>query len=901
MCRLSFGLTLLLAPLVAAQDPSPDRDAFLRTLAAAEESARLDARPAMSRLRARIAARDKAVSEMEKALHGKTVTLDFDEASFEDVRIRLQEAAGFVLYNHLVPQSVYGPPVTVHLKEVSLREALESVLRQVGLDYTYDRQYLVLVPSLETDFVPMRELRRDVFVSLGSGPGDASERDNNRVRKKLDERIVLETKPWLLTDALTRVGEMAGIRVEIAPESTERLGGIRAEMGGDMPLWEFLSWIGPPLGVGFAIRGGALLAIAYEDMAVLTANEARSSSAASKEIDSIGVFSGFEEFRDRMTGVVFVKIPAGEFEMGSPEDEPGRHASEARRRVRIERPFFLSKSEVTNLQFSRFAARRTYLPSHASGDLGDLVLEAAQQPVVRVSWLDVYGFCKWSGLRLPTEEEWEYVARCGDGRAFPWGNAWPPPLGAANLADTCVAREPLELGLPSIPGYLDNGTATTAVGDSSANRFGIVDMGGNVLEWCSARFPPEEPGVDPPDPLEVFRTTVPVLRGGGWTDSRPSLLRCAARRSAGPDDLSPAVGFRVAIDCPPEPTPADESESAQEGGVVLADLLEVVSNQLRMRILYDSDIPGRRVRALPPGDVKREDLLSMLLARLGEQGLTLVKVGPAGAEVWKVLRLARRVPPRDPGEVTIVGLEDLAGLPDGATSARLVVRLQYIDAQTAALAVRGIVEDPSSLHAIQEAGLLVVVGAADALRRVGEILRSVDIPHAAQGDESLMVETALFEVSSAALTARGIRVPGSDEEKALVQADADALWASLEEAVGSDGVRVLHRWSGRILMGVPIRTGVRAGAFAVRLSLLPRLPNRSAEQGPEGEESREDPAPGAGGGEVPLDVGLQITLGGGESEDRTELAGKVGSWSVWAPPSAAHDGVRRLFFVRTGR
>src|SRR5690606_4903429 len=115
----------------------------------------------------------------------------------------------------------------------------------------------------------------------------------------------------------------------------------------------------------------------------------------------------------------------GQFTMGASRREPGRRANEDLREVRLERPFYLSPTEVTNAQFKRFRA------DHSSGVLQGRTLDLDNQPVVQVTWLDAALYCNWlseqeglpvfyrveggevvgfnpeaTGYRMPTEAEW---------------------------------------------------------------------------------------------------------------------------------------------------------------------------------------------------------------------------------------------------------------------------------------------------------------------------------------------------------------------------------------------------------------------------------------------------------------------------------------------------------------
>jgi len=274
-------------------------------------------------------------------------------------------------------------------------------------------------------------------------------------------------------------------------------------------------------------------------------------------------------------GMKLVVIPAGEFEMGSPKDEPGHVANEAPvHRVRLTRAFEMSVHEVTNAQFRAFAEAEAYETEaqlDVDGGFGidfdraEAVrnprtdwrnpgfpgfLPGPDHPVVLVSWADSEAFCKWLSTkegrkyRLPTEAEWEYAARAGTRTPY-WTGTEPAALaGAANTADAALRRK--------VPGARwaaswDDGHAFLApVGSFAPNAFGLHDMHGNVWEWCQdwygADYYAKSPVDDPPGPATG---TLHTIRGGGfWDDARQN--RSAQRVAVKPAfRYSVQSGFRV--------------------------------------------------------------------------------------------------------------------------------------------------------------------------------------------------------------------------------------------------------------------------------------------------------------------------------------------------------------------
>jgi formylglycine-generating enzyme required for sulfatase activity len=239
-----------------------------------------------------------------------------------------------------------------------------------------------------------------------------------------------------------------------------------------------------------------------------------------------------------------VPVPAALYVMGDAGGEP----DEAPRRVKVA-PFRIMRHEVTNRMFARFVEDSGYRTDPEKKGFG-FVWDGRWQrvagadwrrpagphaeggapedhPVVQVSSGDAAAFCAWYGLRLPSEEEWEFAARGRDGRRFPWGND-SPRQGDARRANfgtvACCATDAYD-------GYL----ATAPVGSfpGGASPFGLLDMAGNVWEWTASPFP--------------GRPGFVALRGGGWGNNA-YCLRVSYRHGNPPDIGLDMVGFRCAAD-----------------------------------------------------------------------------------------------------------------------------------------------------------------------------------------------------------------------------------------------------------------------------------------------------------------------------------------------------------------
>ena len=248
-----------------------------------------------------------------------------------------------------------------------------------------------------------------------------------------------------------------------------------------------------------------------------------------------------EIWTDPVTGMGFVWIPKGCFQMGSPETEQGRFDDEHQHRVCLE-GFWLGKYEVTNAQYRRFRA------DHGSGEVNGQSLNGDEQPVVGVDWHAATAFAEWlsqqSGerLRLPTEAEWEYAARAGTETARYWGESPDEGCDYANVSD-----KPWKslFSWDFTPHDCEDGYAANApVGRFGPNSFGLYDMLGNVWEWTCSVYEKAYRGLEK-DCGSIGGKGLRVPRGGS-RDSHPPSVRSANRGGNTPDYREYKVGFRLA-------------------------------------------------------------------------------------------------------------------------------------------------------------------------------------------------------------------------------------------------------------------------------------------------------------------------------------------------------------------
>jgi formylglycine-generating enzyme required for sulfatase activity len=247
-------------------------------------------------------------------------------------------------------------------------------------------------------------------------------------------------------------------------------------------------------------------------------------------------------------GMKLVLIPAGKFMMGSPAAEAERDPDELQHEVTITRPFYMGAYEVTQREFEKVGAKNM---SFFKG--------GPDTPVDQVSWHNAVNFCqKLSALpeekkagrvyRLPTEAEWEYACRAGTTTPFAFGNALSSK--EANFDGAYPYG-----GAPKGPNLLK----PVKVGSYAPNAWGLYDMHGNVMEWCSDWYDPDyyknSPAKDPRGPDKGVQETsfgkdfYHVVRGGCWLDEA-SGCRSAYRFRLQSTEPYRLVGLRVVCEVP---------------------------------------------------------------------------------------------------------------------------------------------------------------------------------------------------------------------------------------------------------------------------------------------------------------------------------------------------------------
>jgi formylglycine-generating enzyme required for sulfatase activity len=236
--------------------------------------------------------------------------------------------------------------------------------------------------------------------------------------------------------------------------------------------------------------------------------------------------------RDTATQIEFVLIPPGTFQMGcSTSDESTQcpYAEYPVHPVTLTNAFYLARYETTQ---AHWVATMGSNPSFFTSASAEVPAEQVpSRPVERVSWNTIQGFLNATGMRLPTEAEWEYAYRAGTTTAFHSMPGHPNGTNATYPIDIIAWRQSGQ---------------TRPVGQLAGNGFGLHDMSGNVFEWVNDwygdNYYASSPSVNPPGPSFGSQR---VMRGGGWS-SVPYYCRSSERSSRPSSSETADVGFRVA-------------------------------------------------------------------------------------------------------------------------------------------------------------------------------------------------------------------------------------------------------------------------------------------------------------------------------------------------------------------
>jgi formylglycine-generating enzyme required for sulfatase activity len=243
-----------------------------------------------------------------------------------------------------------------------------------------------------------------------------------------------------------------------------------------------------------------------------------------------------------------VTIEPGSFQMGSPNPkgssaDPDADSNEfPQHTVTFEKAFKIGKYEVTFEQYCASTRRPCPAPKWGRG----------KQPVINVAWDDARDYAAWlteitgQAYRLPTEAEWEYVARAGRSGRYWWCDDEEPNCAVKPDVANCISCE-------STKGVEGVGEGTVPVDSFAANAFGLHDTAGNVWEWVQDCWHDSYEGKNRPDDGSAWEEADGddcgrrVIRGGAWYD-RPRFLRSANRYGGDTGLRNGNLGFRLAQD-----------------------------------------------------------------------------------------------------------------------------------------------------------------------------------------------------------------------------------------------------------------------------------------------------------------------------------------------------------------
>ncbi|MGO8674083.1 MAG: formylglycine-generating enzyme family protein [Capsulimonadaceae bacterium] len=230
-------------------------------------------------------------------------------------------------------------------------------------------------------------------------------------------------------------------------------------------------------------------------------------------------------------GAVMVYIPAGEFTMGSSDDRSKDYFAKFQD---CEKPahqvfldgYYIYKNLVTVAMYRKYC-EETGASMPSSPPWG---WDKDDYPIVNVTWYDAQAYAQWAGASLPTEAQWEKAARGTDGRIYPWGNDWND----ARCANSVNVRRTTPKSVGSYP--------------DGASPYGVLDMAGNVFQWCSDWFDVTYYSHSlPTDPTGPSDGKTRVLRGGPWNGNIPDFFRATFRGGYSPANSGVFYGFRCVI------------------------------------------------------------------------------------------------------------------------------------------------------------------------------------------------------------------------------------------------------------------------------------------------------------------------------------------------------------------
>ena len=203
------------------------------------------------------------------------------------------------------------------------------------------------------------------------------------------------------------------------------------------------------------------------------------------------------------------------------------------------------KDHVPSLRIERSSIAKHFPKDYLSNSKYD------DYPVVGVDFFDAWAYSNWCGRRLPSEVEWEFAAKAGEGRRYPWGedaplkptvraNFYTPKRGNDFFGKDQDRREKFGSNeqLPHYDGFPL--LAPAGAFPDGASKAGVMNLAGNVWEWTNSRYLPYQS-----EPNTKNADTLRVIRGGAWDSPSSFLFRCANRVSCESKTRRNNIGFRT--------------------------------------------------------------------------------------------------------------------------------------------------------------------------------------------------------------------------------------------------------------------------------------------------------------------------------------------------------------------
>lgn len=228
-----------------------------------------------------------------------------------------------------------------------------------------------------------------------------------------------------------------------------------------------------------------------------------------------------------------IRIPAGSFTMG---DDSNTHTA-PKHKVTLNKAFAISKYEITFAEYD-FFAQSTGKPLPGDNGWG-----REDRPVIHVSWEDANAYALWLSkttgkkFRLPTEAEWEYVARAGSTARYWWGDSEQDAKGKANCRRGCASN---------FSGLF--GSKTAPVGSYLPNPFGVYDTAGNVSEWVQDCYEENYTEAKVNGSAHEHKQCQGRVVRGGSTKDNVQRLSSSARDNIPSGYLNETLGFRLVME-----------------------------------------------------------------------------------------------------------------------------------------------------------------------------------------------------------------------------------------------------------------------------------------------------------------------------------------------------------------